>query len=67
MTHRALILAAFEILSTSPLTQAQQSPLPVIEIAPGLFVHVGVTELMTREKKGPLPMSASSLEPTRLR
>jgi hypothetical protein len=34
MTHRAVILAAFGMLATSTLTQAQQSPLPVSEIAP---------------------------------
>ncbi|HXO67819.1 MAG TPA: quinoprotein relay system zinc metallohydrolase 2 [Bradyrhizobium sp.] len=30
----------------------QQDPLPVSEIAPGIFVHIGVTELMTRENQG---------------
>jgi quinoprotein relay system zinc metallohydrolase 2 len=34
------------------LANAQQSPLPVSEIAPGLFVHIGVTELMTHENQG---------------
>jgi len=34
------------------LANAQQSPLPVSEVAPGLFVHIGVTELMTRENEG---------------
>jgi hypothetical protein len=52
MNHRAVILAAFGMLATSTLAHAQQGPLPVSEIAPGLFVHVGVTELMTRENEG---------------
>ena len=52
MIHRAVILVAFGMLATSTLTQAQESPLPVSEIAPGLFVHVGLTELMTRENEG---------------
>jgi quinoprotein relay system zinc metallohydrolase 2 len=34
------------------IANAQQSPLPVSEIAPGLFVHIGVTELMTRQNEG---------------
>jgi quinoprotein relay system zinc metallohydrolase 2 len=34
------------------LANAQQSPLPVSEVAPGLFVHIGVTELMSRENEG---------------
>jgi quinoprotein relay system zinc metallohydrolase 2 len=52
MIHRVVILVAFGMLATSTLTQAQESPLPVSEIAPGLFVHVGLTELMTRENEG---------------
>jgi hypothetical protein len=52
MIHRAVILAAFGMLATSTLAHAQQGPLPVSEIAPGPFVHVGVTELMTRENEG---------------
>ena len=52
MIHRAVFLVAFGILATSTLTQAQESPLLVSEIAPGLFVHVGLTELMTRENEG---------------
>jgi metallo-beta-lactamase superfamily protein len=52
MSHRVVILVAFGMLATSPLTQAQESPLPLSEIAPGLFVHVGLTELITRENEG---------------
>jgi hypothetical protein len=48
MIHRAIILAAFGMLATSTLTTAQQSPLTVSEISPGLFVHTGVMELMMR-------------------
>ena len=51
MIRLAVILVAFGMLATSTLTQAQESPLPVSEIAPGLFVHVGLTELMTRENE----------------
>ena len=52
MIHRAIILAAFGMLATSTLTTAQQSPLTVSEISPGLFVHTGVMELMTRGNDG---------------
>jgi quinoprotein relay system zinc metallohydrolase 2 len=52
MTHRAVIFATFAMLATSTLARAQQSALPADEIAPGLFVHMGVTELMTRENQG---------------
>src|SRR3978361_1798629 len=51
MTHRVaafLVLAALAV----PTANAQQSPLPVSEVAPGVFVHIGVTELMTRENEG---------------
>jgi quinoprotein relay system zinc metallohydrolase 2 len=52
MIHRAVILAAFAMLAASTLTQAQLSQLSVSEIAPGIFVHAGVTLLMTRENEG---------------
>jgi quinoprotein relay system zinc metallohydrolase 2 len=42
----------FATLIAPTFANAQQSPLPVSEVAPGLFVHIGVTELMTRENQG---------------
>src|SRR3954466_8378415 len=47
-----LIAAALLTIASSAPSQAQQRALPVDEIAPGLFVHVGLTELMTRENEG---------------
>jgi quinoprotein relay system zinc metallohydrolase 2 len=52
MTRRAWLFAAIAILSASTFSQAQQQPLPVSEIAPGLFLHEGQTALMTRENEG---------------
>src|SRR3954468_16272281 len=52
MTHRVLTLLMFATLIAPAFANAQQSPLPVSEVAPGLFVHIGVTELMTRENQG---------------
>ena len=52
MIHRIAALAVLALLVAPKLANAQQSPLPVSEVAPGLFVHIGVTELMTRENEG---------------
>jgi quinoprotein relay system zinc metallohydrolase 2 len=52
MIHRLAALVVLATLVASSLANAQQSPLPVSEVAPGLFVHIGVTELMTRENEG---------------
>ena len=49
MAHLVRLLAALVMLVVS--AQAQQQ-LAVTEIAPGLFVHAGATELMTRENDG---------------
>jgi quinoprotein relay system zinc metallohydrolase 2 len=52
MTHRVAALVMLAALAAPALTNAQQIPLPVSEVAPGVFVHIGVTELMTRENEG---------------
>jgi quinoprotein relay system zinc metallohydrolase 2 len=52
MTHRLAALLVLVALGAPTPAEAQQSPLPVSEIAPGVFVHIGVTELMTRENEG---------------
>jgi quinoprotein relay system zinc metallohydrolase 2 len=52
MTHRLAALLVLAALAAPALADAQQSPLPVSEVAPGVFVHIGVTELMTRENEG---------------
>jgi quinoprotein relay system zinc metallohydrolase 2 len=52
MLHRAAIPAALALLSTFAFSQAQQSVLPVNEIAPAVFVHRGLTALMTRDNEG---------------
>jgi quinoprotein relay system zinc metallohydrolase 2 len=52
MTHRVTALLVLATLAAPTLANAQQSPLPVSEVAPGIFVHIGVTELMTRENEG---------------
>lgn len=52
MIHRSILLAAFAVLAGPTYAQEPQGALPVREIAPGLFVHVGATALMTRENEG---------------
>src|SRR3981081_384836 len=52
MIHRLAALAVLASLVVPNVANAQQNPLPVSEVAPGLFVHIGVTELMTRENQG---------------
>ena len=52
MAHGVSVLALLMVLGTSTLAQAQQRELPVSEVAPKIFVHVGEIALMTRENDG---------------
>jgi quinoprotein relay system zinc metallohydrolase 2 len=52
MAHRISMIALFMLLGTATLSQAQPRELPVSEVAPGIFVHLGETALMTRENEG---------------
>src|SRR6195952_1116829 len=48
----ASVLALLVVFAASTLAQAQQQELPVSEVAPGIFVHIGKTALMTSENDG---------------
>ena len=48
--HR--LVAAFLVLTAAITAQAGFDALPVDEIAPGIFVHLGVSELMTGANEG---------------
>lgn len=52
MAHRVWIFVVLAVLGASTFSRAQQQQLAVSEIAPGLFVHYGLTALMTRENDG---------------
>jgi quinoprotein relay system zinc metallohydrolase 2 len=52
MICRLLLLALLATIVASAPARAQQAALPVTEIAPGVFVHIGAIALMTRENEG---------------
>jgi quinoprotein relay system zinc metallohydrolase 2 len=52
MAYGAAVIAFLTVLATSSLTRAAPQELPVSEVAPGIFVHIGETALMTRENEG---------------
>jgi quinoprotein relay system zinc metallohydrolase 2 len=52
MIARALVLCACALWVGATLAQVPEKALAVREIAPGLFVYLGVTALMTRENEG---------------
>src|SRR5262245_28007406 len=52
MAHWVAGLALLLTLGASTIARAQEQELPVSEVAPGIFVHGGVTALMTRDNEG---------------
>ena len=46
------LVVPFLFLIASTVAKAEFDPLPVSEIAPGIFVHLGVSELMTEANEG---------------
>jgi len=52
MVHGIPVMALLLTLAASTIARAQEPELPVSEVAPGIFVHVGVIALMTRENEG---------------
>jgi quinoprotein relay system zinc metallohydrolase 2 len=52
MALRVVSLAGLVLLGALTVLRAQPHGLEVSEVAPGLFVHQGVTALMTRENEG---------------
>jgi quinoprotein relay system zinc metallohydrolase 2 len=52
MAHGVSMIALLVLLGTATLSQAQQRELPVSEVAPGIFVHIGEAALMTGENEG---------------
>jgi len=52
MAHGGSVLALLLMLWAPTIARAQEVELPVSEVAPGIFVHTGVTALMTRENEG---------------
>ena len=52
MALRVCSLVALAILGASVVSRAQSQALEVSEVAPGLFVHRGLTALMTRDNDG---------------
>lgn len=52
MAHVGSIVAVTALLGLATLARTEAAELPVSEVAPGIFVHVGTTALMTRDNEG---------------
>jgi quinoprotein relay system zinc metallohydrolase 2 len=52
MAHGAAVIAFLMVFACSSLARAEPQELPVSEVAPGIFVHIGETALMTRDNEG---------------
>jgi quinoprotein relay system zinc metallohydrolase 2 len=52
MAHRVSLIAVLAVLGLSTLARAEPDELPVSEVAPGIFVHIGAIALMTHDNEG---------------
>lgn len=52
MARVVSLIALVAMLCLPTLARAQEQELPVSEVAPGIFVHIGEIALMTRENEG---------------
>ncbi|WGD54761.1 quinoprotein relay system zinc metallohydrolase 2 [Bradyrhizobium sp. CB1650] len=52
MAHIASMIAVFALLVVSTLARTEAAELPVSEVAPGIFVHIGTVALMNSENQG---------------
>ena len=52
MAHRVSLIAVLALLGLSTLARAEPNELPVSEVAPGIFVHIGAVALMTHDNEG---------------
>jgi quinoprotein relay system zinc metallohydrolase 2 len=52
MAHVGSLVTVFGLLGLATLARTEATELPVSEVAPGIFVHIGATALMTRDNEG---------------
>lgn len=52
MTHLGSMIAVLALLGMATVARAAPAELPVSEVAPGIFVHIGATALMTADNEG---------------
>lgn len=52
MAHLGSLIAVLALLGLPTLARAETPELPVSEVAPGIFVHIGAIELMTHDNEG---------------
>ncbi|WGR73612.1 MULTISPECIES: quinoprotein relay system zinc metallohydrolase 2 [unclassified Bradyrhizobium] len=52
MAHIASMIAVLALLGVSTLARTEAAELPVSEVAPGIFVHIGMVALMNSKNQG---------------